>query len=409
MTSKPIPLISTKPRPNAQWLALAVVLLATFMAQFDLYVVNVALPLLQSELGAGEAELQLIVGGYAFVYAAGLITAGRLGDRLGHRKIFLLGMAGFGLTSLLCGLAQDPLSLTLARLAQGLAASAMVPQVLALISLMFRAEAHGRALSAYGVTIGLGAVAGQLLGGLLIKADLFALGWRMIFLVNLPIALIGLYGGGRLLPLIAPQSPPRLDPLGSIGLPLGLGLALLPLTLGPQMGWPLWCGASLALSLPVLALTLLWERRLGQRGGDPLIDLALFRQSAFCLGLGLSIAICASFFSLIFCLSLVLQKGLGLAADQAGLAFAPLGLAFALASLAARRLAAIHGKSLILLGTAITAFGIFLLLLALAFAKQPPLWSLILPMVLIGFGNGTAVPLIIGSVKQIAAPWSRGF
>ena len=142
---------------------LPVVLVAIFMAQFDLYVVNVALPVLQLDLGAGQAALQLVVAGYAFTYAAGLITGGRLGDLLGHRRMYMIGMLAFGATSLLAGVAQTSGQLVVMRLLQGLASAVMVPQVLGLITAHVPQAARVKALSWYGVTIGVGAVAGQVM------------------------------------------------------------------------------------------------------------------------------------------------------------------------------------------------------------------------------------------------------
>lgn len=381
-----------------RWLALPVVLLATFMAQFDLYVVNVALPVLQRDLGAGHAALQLIVGGYAFVYAAGLVTAGRLGDRFGHRRMFLAGMTAFGLASLWCGLAQGAADLVAARLVQGLTAAVMVPQVLALVSLIFAPAERARALSVFGVVIGIGAVAGQVLGGLILDADLFGLGWRPVFLVNAPIALAGVIAGRALLPGHDAGAPARFDLTGAVGVPLGLGLALVPLTVGRDLGWPWWTFAAVALSIVVVAATLRWERRLAAAGGTPVFDPARLRDPALARGLGVSVAIFGSFFSVVFALSLVLQNGLGLTPREAGFAFAPLGIAFALASIAGRRVASRFGARVILFGTAIAALGLGALVAVLAATERPTLPILVVPMIVVGLGNGAAVPVITGVV-----------
>ena len=383
-----------------RWLALPVVLLATFMAQFDLYVVNVALPVLQHDLHAGDAELQLIVGGYAFVYAAGLITAGRLGDRIGHRRMFLIGMAAFGLASLWCGLAQGPTDLVVARLVQGLTAAAMVPQVLALISLIFAPNERARALSIFGVVIGVGSVAGQVLGGVILNADLLGLSWRPIFLVNVPIALIGVIAGGLLLPKHEAVAHPRFDLLGAVGIPAGLALVLVPLTVGRDVGWPWWTWASLTLAVIVLAATLQWERRLADAGGAPVFDPALFRERAFSRGLGLSIAIFGSFFSFVFALSLLLQNGIGLSPLEAGLSFAPLGIAFAVASLIVRGFVGRFGARLVVVGTVVAALGLLAIVALLANTSAPTVAMLMGPMIVIGLGNGTAVPILIGVVIQ---------
>src|SRR5579859_6905858 len=172
---------------SRRWLMLPVVLLAMFMAGFDIWVVNVAAPSLQRDLHVSDASLQLIVGGYAFMYASGMVTGGRLGDLLGYRRLFMIGVASFALASLLCGLAQSPAELVVARLLQGPTGAAMVPQVLALITATFPARERSRALAWFGVTVGVGFVSGQVLGGGLIEADPFGLGWRAIFLVNVPV------------------------------------------------------------------------------------------------------------------------------------------------------------------------------------------------------------------------------
>jgi MFS family permease len=380
------------------------------MAQFDLFVVNVALPVLQRDLKAGDAALQLIVGGYAFVYAAGLITAGRLGDRIGHRTVFLLGMGAFGLASLWCGLAQSPVELVAARLVQGLAGAAMVPQVLALISLIFGPRERARALSVFGVVIGVGSVAGQVLGGVIINADLLGLGWRPIFLVNVPVALIGVAAGAALLPGHRAPSHPRFDIVGAAGIPVGLALVLVPLTVGRDLHWPWWTWASLAAAVPVLAAVLRWERRLAAAGGAPVLDPGLFREPAFAWGLGLSVAIFGSFFSFVFTLALLLQDGIGLTPLGAGLSFAPLGIAFAVASIVARGFVARFGARVILAGTGLAAAGLLAIVSLLASGAAPAEATHIPPMVIVGLGSGTAVPVLAGvvihSVRAGAMLWS---
>ncbi|HZE30112.1 MAG TPA: MFS transporter, partial [Actinoallomurus sp.] len=276
--------LASTPAPR-RWMMLPVILSATFMALFDFFVVNVAAPSMEHDLHAGQAALELIVGGYAFTYASGMVTGGRLGDLLGYRRLFVAGMAIFTLASLLCGLAQSPSELVAARLLQGLTGALMVPQVLALITATFPADERPRAMSWFGVTAGIGAIAGQVLGGLLLDADLFGLGWRVIFLINVPVGLVALVFAMRLLPYHRAERRPRLDPLGAIGISGALALILVPLILGREEGWPLLTWVSMALSLPVLAATLGWELHLTRRGGEPLLDLTLFRNRAFAAGL----------------------------------------------------------------------------------------------------------------------------
>ena len=276
-----------------RWLMLPVVLIAMFMTQFDLYVVNVALPLLQHDLQAGQGALELIVGGYAFVYASGLITGGRLGDLFSYRRLFLAGMVAFAVASLLCGLSDSPGQLVAARLLQGLTAAAMVPQVLALITAVFPPAERARSLSWFGVTMGVGAVAGQVLGGVLLNLNVFGLGWRVIFFVNVPVALATLVLAYRLLPRLRGTHRPKLDPLGALGISGSLALVLVPLTLGRTEGWPAWTFICLAASAPAMAVSLRWEQILARRGGQPLLNLELFADLAFDQGLVINVAVFA--------------------------------------------------------------------------------------------------------------------
>lgn len=384
---------------SRRWLMLPVLLAAMFMAQFDLYVVNVAAPSLHRDLNADQVALELIVGGYAFTYASGLITGGRLGDLFGHRKLFLVGTLAFAAASLLCGLAQSPGQLVGARLLQGLTGAMLVPQVLALITAVFPAPERPRALAWFGVTIGVGAVAGQVLGGELLDVNLLGLGWRVIFLVNVPIGIVALAFAQRLLPESRAAVRPKLDPAGVIGVSGSLALALVPLVLGRTQGWAAWTWMCLAAAVPVMVLTLLWERALPRRGGQPLLDLDLFQDKTFNRGLVVNVGVFASFFSFMFTLTLVLQGGLGLTPLQAGFTFCPLGLAFAAASIAARKYIAGHGARVITTGALVAGVGLLLILVVMRLsgpATSAPL--LIGPMMLVGLGNGIAVPALIGAV-----------
>ncbi|AUG78959.1 MFS transporter [Kitasatospora sp. MMS16-BH015] len=392
-----------------RWLMLPVLLLAMFMAQFDLYVVNVAAPSLEHDLHAGQAALELIVAGYAFTYASGLVTGGRLGDLFGSRRLFLWGTAAFTAASLLCGIAQNPGELVAFRLIQGLTGAAMVPQVLALITATFPPTERAKALSWFGVTVGVGAVAGQVLGGALLQADVFGLGWRVIFLINIPIGLISLGFAQSLLPRKRAAGTQKLDPVGAVGISGSLALALIPLVLGRTEHWPVWTWIMLILSAPVMAVTLAYEKKLTAKGGQPLLNLSLFSDRAFTRGLIVSIAIFTGFFSFMFALTLVLQSGLGLTPLQSGLTFTPLGVAFSVASITSQRIVARHGGRIITTGATIAVIGMIAILIDLKVsgaATTAP--RLIGPMVLIGFGNGLAVPALIGAVLAGIKPQQAG-
>jgi EmrB/QacA subfamily drug resistance transporter len=388
---------------------LPVVLIAMFMAGFDIWAVNVAAPSLQHDLHVSDAALQLIVGGYAFMYASGMVTGGRLGDLFGYRRMFMIGVVTFALASMLCGLAQSPGELVAARLVQGLTGAVMVPQVLALITATFPVHERARALSWFGVTMGVGFVSGQVLGGGLLSLNVFGLGWRAIFLVNVPVGFAALVAAWFLVPQAWSNRRPRLDPLGALGVSGSLALALVPLTLGRDEGWPVWTWVSLALALPVLALVLAWERHLTHRGGDPLLDLALFRDRAFSAGLVVNFGLIFFFGSFMFVLTLLLQEGLAQSPLRAGIEALPLAFTFTLSSILGPRVGARLGPRSITLGAAIAALGTLgLVLTASHYGASLTGWDLAPATAVIGLGQGLALPSLIGAVLTHVRPERAG-
>ncbi|MGI8646688.1 MAG: MFS transporter [Mycobacteriales bacterium] len=388
---------------------LPVVLLASFMAQFDTFVVNVAAPSLRSNLHASDIALELIVGGYAFAYGSGMVTGGRLGDMYGHRRLFLIGMASFSLASLLCGLSNTPSELVAARLLQGVTGALMVPQILALITAPFAPHEGGRTMAWFGVTAGIASVAGQILGGLLLDADFLGLGWRTIFLINVPIGVITIGLAWRLVPRVSNPRQASLDLLGTLGVSLSLALALIPLMLGRNEHWPAWTWICLVTSLPVITATMTWERKVARLGGQPLLNPALFRNRSFAVGLVINVAFMAFFGSFIFTLTLLLQSGLGLSALHAGLTFAPLGALLATTSVLGRRLMGHYGLKILTLGAGISAVGVVTLaveLHVLAGSITTP-W-LVPPLALVGLGNGLVMPLLMGAVLAGVDPTQAG-
>src|SRR5580698_4147966 len=224
--------IETERLDPRRWAALVVLLVGAFLAPLDFFIVNVAMPSITAGLHATAAEVQLVISGYAVVFAVFLITGGRLGDIFGRKTIFLAGLTGFALASALCGLAWSPLTLILARLLQGMAAAAMAPQALASVAALFPAGERGRALSIYGVTLGMSSIVGQLLGGALVEADIGGLGWRLIFLINLPIAIVAFLAA---IPLLRETRGPqhrRLDLVGVVLSSAALAVFVVPLVEG---------------------------------------------------------------------------------------------------------------------------------------------------------------------------------
>jgi len=223
-----------------RWLTLIILLLAAFMNLLDVSIVNIAIPSIQRDLHASYSDVQWALAGYTLAYALVLITGGRLGDTFGRKRLFLIGVSGFTIMSALCGAAQSPGQLIAFRVVQGAMGAIMVPQVLAVIQVIFPPAERIKALAGFGVTAGLGTVSGPLIGGLLIQHNLFGLGWRPIFLINVPVGILAVIASAVLVRESRSPSPPKLDPVGVVLVSAALLLLLYPLVQGRQLGWPGW-------------------------------------------------------------------------------------------------------------------------------------------------------------------------
>ncbi|MEU6066098.1 MFS transporter [Streptomyces sp. NPDC047082] len=358
-TPAPGPAISETPgTDNRPRLLLALVLTAQFMAVLDVFIVNVAAPTIGSELHAPGSDLQLVVAGYAITYSVLLITGARLGDRFGHGRVHLVGLALFTAASLACGLAQGSTELIVFRLVQGAGSAVMIPQVLSLIQRTFTGEARVRALGAYSAVLAVGAAAGQTLGGLLVSADLLGTGWRPVFLVNVPVGAVLLLLGRRVLPLggaSGPGAARSLDLPGLVLLGSSVSLLTVPLVLGQEEDWPLWTWLSLAAAVVLFALFCGYESRLARRGGAPLIAPRVLRHPGMGLAVFRILAVMAVNAGFLFTLTLHLQGGLGHSALRAGLGFAPTAVVFGVVGLTWRRWPASWQRALAPAGFALTA------------------------------------------------------
>jgi MFS family permease len=382
------------PRPG---LVLAVVLTGQIMAIIDANIVNVAVPAMHATLGASGASLQLIVAGYTIAYAVLLVTGARLGDILGHRRVFLGGVALFTLASLGCGLAPSTGVLVVLRFVQGVGAATMIPQVLSLLQRTYTAPGpRARAMSLYATVISGGAVLGQVIGGLLVSADLFGSSWRPVFLVNVPVGLAVL-ACGRLLPAGRFDGIRTLDLPGLAVLTPAVFALVLPLVLGQPLGWPVWGWLLLAASFGGFALLGVVERRVGARGGQPILPGSLLRLPGMISGLGGLFAVMVVFAGWLFGLALELQDGLGDSALRAGLTFVPAGLTFALVSLNWRRLPARYHGQLPMAGFGVTAAGLVWLGLLLHSGGNGGDW-LYVTLAVCGAGMAGAFGALMGRV-----------
>ncbi|MFF8943286.1 MFS transporter [Streptomyces sp. NPDC014864] len=350
--------------PALGGLGLFTVLLAAALPLIDFFIVNVALPTIGRDLGAGEAVLELVVAGYGVAYAVLLVLGGRLGDLFGRRRLFLGGMTAFGLTSLVCGLAPDAWSLVAARVAQGAAAAAMLPQVLATIQAATSGPRRARAMGLYGATAGLSMVAGQILGGVLVAADVAGTGWRSVFLVNVPFVIAGLVLGARAVPETRSPRPEPVDGPGTVLLAASLLALLVPLTEGRAAGWPLWTWMSLAAFPGLAAAFYAVERRADRRGRTPLVPPSLFALTSLRRGLVIIVPFSIGFSGFMFVVAVALQRGAGLGPVPAGLTLAPMAVVFFFVSLAGPRLVARYGTRVVTAGALIQAVGVGLLALA---------------------------------------------
>ncbi|WP_433325131.1 MFS transporter [Spirillospora sp. CA-294931] len=308
---------------------LAVLLTGQLMASMDGSIVSVAAQTIRDDLAAGGTAVQLIVSGYLLTTGVLLITCARLGDILGHRRAFLLGLGGFTAASLLCGIAPDATVLTLARVAQGVGAALMMPQVFSLIQLHWDGPARRRAIGLYSMVLALGVALGQIAGGLIAGADLLGLGWRPVFLVNVPIGAVLLAVGPRVLPSARTGGAPRLDLAGVALLTVAMTGFCGPLIFGPSTGWPPWAWASLVCGAVLLAVFVRYEASAPR----PLLDLAAVRPRGVKAGLAACWIIMGCYTAFLLTLTLHLQSSLRFSPLEAGLAFVPYALGFGSLSL----------------------------------------------------------------------------
>jgi EmrB/QacA subfamily drug resistance transporter len=378
-----------------RWLALFCVLTALFMVLLDISIVNVAIPAIRNNLGANNADIQFVVAGYALAYAVLLITGGRLGDIFGRKRLFLIGMTGFVLASLLCGLAQNPLMLDLSRVLQGSMAALMYPQVLSVIQVSFPPHERARVFGMLGAVIGIATITGPLAGGLIIRDDLTGGSWRWIFLVNLPIGIASLIAAYRVVSESRAPHATRLDLVGVGIATAGLLLLVYPLVEGQVAGWPAWTFICMGLSPVVLVLFVLYERSL-PADRFPLVQLSLFSIPSFRIGVMISAVFIAGIPAFFFTFSLMVQAGLGYSALSAGLTTIPFSFGSAFASAMSARIGPRLGKWTIFIGSSLLVLGVFGIILTLSIRGTEVTGYDLIPSFLIsGLGLGTVIaPLL---------------
>ncbi len=381
---------------HRRWLILGVVLVGSFMAILDVFIVTQGLPSIKTTLGAGVSDLELVVSAYSLVYAVFLITGGRLGDILDRKRIFLAGMTVFTIASALAGYAPSATFLIGARALQGFGAALMYPQVLSIIQVTFKGSERALALGLFAATGGIGAITGNIVGGLLIQINLGGLAWRPIFLVNVPVGIFGILAGFLVLHPSRTERAPKLD-LPGVGLISSfLVMLILPLAEGQQAGWPNWMLMLLVLSFPVLGIFVIYERRRTDKGEDPLVDMDLFRHRSFAVGIPLTLLYYVTASGLFFTLVLFLQSGLGYSPEISGLSFAMFNIGFITASLLGPRLVRRFGTRVLSLAYILETVGLGWIILALnSYGSGLTIYELAAPFIVFGGGAGFALsPLL---------------
>lgn len=388
---------------------LVVVLSAALVVVLDTFIVNVALPSLQRSLHASFADLQLVVAGYTLAFAILLVTGGRMGDLYGHKRMFVVGMAGFTLFSGCCGLASTAAALIIFRIAQGAAAALMFPQVVAFIQVTFKAEERARAFGSYVAISGLASILGQVFGGFLLAADLFHTGWRSIFLVNVPVGIVALLAAWPLLRESRVADVRGLDYGGVTLLTLSLFLLVFPLVQAESAGWSLLLLICLLLAVPCLVVFLTHEQQTTRQGRVPLVSLALFRERRFPAGLLTMMVASGLFAALLFLLAFYLQTILRFMPLQAGLVMISASISFFLASFLGSAVTTRLGRhSLSALAVLVT---VSYLLIYLSAQVLVPLWGigpLLMALFLLGLGMGLLSTCLMPRTLEEVAPHDAG-
>jgi EmrB/QacA subfamily drug resistance transporter len=392
-----------------RWFALGILLLAGFMNLVDVSIVNVALPRMQSGMGATSAQIEWVAAAYVLAFALGLLPFGRLGDRIGRKPMFLAGVTGFTLFSLLCGVAPTMNSLIVARVLQGFSSAAMMPQVLALAQVMFPPKERALAFSLFGLSAGLASVAGPLTGGLLIEGDLFGLDWRPIFLVNIPIGLFTVAAAMIAVPATRPHPGLKNDWGGMVIAGLSVFLLVFPLIEGHTYDWPAWTFAMIAVALLGFIAFFFHERRQENRGAGELLPVALMKNGSFLLGSAMTIIFFSGVSGFFLVLAVFLQNGFGFSPLESGLTTTPFPLGVLVASIASGRLGTRWPRQRIAVGALSLVAGMTILRFVVSGTGDAvDHWNLVVPLALCGFGLGVGISPMFQTVLSTVPPRDAG-
>jgi EmrB/QacA subfamily drug resistance transporter len=375
-------------RNPLRWFVLAVVLAANVMDVMDATIVNVAGPSIRHAIGGSASTLQWLSAGYTLAFAVFLITGARLGDISGRRRLFLIGSAGFTVMSAACAVAPSPTVLIAFRVLQGSFGALMIPQGVGMLKEVFAEDEMTKVFGAYGPMIGLSVLAAPILAGALVEANLWGIGWRLVFLINVPIGIAAFAGAVRVLPRTVARPGIRLDTGGMIIVGLALTAIIYPLIQGRTAGWPAWTFVMLGAGALLLGAFVMWERR---HHGDPLIEPALLANRTYTSGILVALAFFGAFSGVLLCVSLFVQLGEGFSPIHAGLTLTAMVVGMIVGMGASFALVARLGRHLLHVGIALVGAGAVVLALTVTGAHTASALDLAPGLFLFGAGAGMAM------------------
>lgn len=395
--------------PERRWMALFILLLAGFMNLIDVTIVNVALPRMQAGLGATSSQIEWVVAAYVLAFALGLLPFGRLGDTIGRKRMFLLGVSLFTLFSGLCGIAPSMSALIGARILQGLAGAMMMPQVLAIVQVIFPPQERGLAFSFFGLSAGLASVAGPLVGGLLIDANFAGLDWRPIFLVNVPVGIATVLAALAVIPNMPGHPHLKHDPIGVLIASAAVFLLVFPLIEGRSYDWPGWAFAMLAGAVVAAAVFYFYEKSRARSGQTQLLPASLMGNGSYLLGSLMSMTFFSGIAGFFLVLAVFLQTGFGLSPLQSGLTTVPFSVGVLIASVVSGRLRGRLQRARIAGGAGAMVVGMLILMQVVAgITDSIDHWQFLLPLALSGFGMGVAISSLFQTVLSNVQPTDAG-
>jgi EmrB/QacA subfamily drug resistance transporter len=369
-----------------RWVVLGIVLCAEVMDLLDSTIITIAAPTVRADLGGSTATMQWWAAAYTLTFGIFQLSGGRLGDAYARPRLFRIGITGFTLASTLCALAPSPDVLIGTRVLQGAFGAVLIPQGLGIIKTVFPPKELGGAFGAFGPVMGIAAICGPILAGWLVAADLLGTGWRMIFLINLPVGLIGLLGALRFMPESTSPKRVRLDLVGMALISAASFCIIYPLVQGREQGWPLWIFAILAAGIVLLGVFALAERR---AHGTPLIEPSLLQNRAFTNGLALGVVFFTAFGGLTLVLSLFTQLGLHYSPLRAGLTMAPVSLGAVIGAGSSFALIPRFGRSVLQAGLAVALPAMVALALTVDHTGSgTTAWDLAPSLFVLGIGLG---------------------